>query len=243
MTSFCKPSPKNQTNVTKNVIYKRIAPGSIIYSDCWKSYNKIKSLDRNFSHYTVNHDIHFVDPVTKVHTNSVESIWNSAKIHFKRMRGCKREYLQGYLDEFMFRRNNCTQRVDAFDSIINNIAEQYPPHTIIEDKDEELVVGFDDLCIDENDTEFSSVENDDEEDQNVQNLYEDLPLGNIEELELRQRHVDEEKVVDEENVVDEETWESKVTSMISDMIKVKKPLFIKFDSSLFLCLEFIFCKI
>jgi hypothetical protein len=68
-----------------------------------------------------------------------------------------------------------------------------------------LVVGFDDLCIDENDTEFSSVENDGEEDLNVQ----DLPLDNIEELELRQQHlkhqtIDEEPVVGDEQVVDEE---------------------------------------
>ncbi len=47
----------------------------------------------------------------------------------------------------------------------------------------------------------------------------------VKELELRQQHL-------KHQVVDEETWESKVTSIIFDMIKVKKPLFIKFDSSL-----------
>ena len=52
---------------------------------------------------------------------------------------------------------------------------------------------------------FQSVENDGEEDLNVQ----DLPLDNIEELELRQQHlkhqtIDEEPVVGDEQVVGEE---------------------------------------
>ncbi|CAF0826290.1 unnamed protein product [Brachionus calyciflorus] len=47
-----------------NVIYRYILPGTIIYSDCWSSYSRIRRLDKNFEHFMVNHDLHFVDPKT-----------------------------------------------------------------------------------------------------------------------------------------------------------------------------------
>jgi hypothetical protein len=53
---------------------------------------------------TVNHDFHFFDPNTGVHTNGVESKWCVAKAPIKQMRGISRDYLQSYLDEFCWRR-------------------------------------------------------------------------------------------------------------------------------------------
>ena len=80
--------PKRDSHTLLNVIYKHIAPETTILSDCWSSYRRIKDLpDRQYQHKTVNHDLHFVDPVTLTHTNSIESVWNSAKMHLKSMRG------------------------------------------------------------------------------------------------------------------------------------------------------------
>lgn len=80
--------PKRDASTLLNVIYKHIAPETTIFSDCWKAYSQIKNLpNRFYQHKTVNHDLHFVDPETLTHTNSIESLWNSAKIHFKTMRG------------------------------------------------------------------------------------------------------------------------------------------------------------
>ena len=39
----------------------------------------------------------------KVHTNGIESIWKDVKMGLKRMCGIKREYVQQYLDEFVWR--------------------------------------------------------------------------------------------------------------------------------------------
>ena len=135
-------------------------------------------LDKEYKHYTVNHDLHFVVPITKVHTNSVESIWNSAKMHFKRMRGCKREYIQSYLDEFMFRRIFTDQRTEAIDAILNAIAKQYVPGKI----DDSLSLDFENLFLCENeenegDIEFETEENDD--------IEIELELGDIEDLQIR----------------------------------------------------------
>ncbi|CAF1034829.1 unnamed protein product [Brachionus calyciflorus] len=123
-----------------NLIYKHIAPNSIIHSDCWAAYNRIQYLNKNYTHLTVDHDLHFVDPKTRVQTNSIESVWNSAKIHLKKMRGVNRNYLQSYLDEFTWRHNQNLTRNGAFEAILDVIAEAYNPESGIQfdKKDQDL---------------------------------------------------------------------------------------------------------
>lgn len=78
-----------------SIIYRRCRPGTIIFSDAWAAYNDIALLDRRFAHYVVNHALHFVAPELvevngeqqKLHTNCIESDWNSCKSRFKQMRG------------------------------------------------------------------------------------------------------------------------------------------------------------
>ena len=55
-------------------INKFIAPGTIIYSDCWAAYSKLS--EHGYTHMTVNHSKHFKDPCTGVHTNNIEGLWN-----------------------------------------------------------------------------------------------------------------------------------------------------------------------
>jgi len=55
------------------------------------------------AHQVVVHRRHFVDPVNGVHTQEVESCWNNLKLGQKMRRGLKREDLQSYLDEQMWR--------------------------------------------------------------------------------------------------------------------------------------------
>ena len=45
------------------------------------------------SHAVVNHFIHFIDPVTGVHMNNVESYWNQVKRKLKHTKGCHRHHL------------------------------------------------------------------------------------------------------------------------------------------------------
>ncbi|CAF1090455.1 unnamed protein product, partial [Brachionus calyciflorus] len=99
------------------------SPNTIIYSDCWKSYDRIRLLDKNYQHFTVNHDIFFVDPKTGVHTNGIESILCSAKSLFKKMRGVSRPYLQPYLDEYTWRYNQNLLRTGAFGAILRLISK------------------------------------------------------------------------------------------------------------------------
>jgi hypothetical protein len=45
-----------------NIIRERILPGTIIVSYLWASYSTIN--DNSFEHFTVNHSLYFVDPIT-----------------------------------------------------------------------------------------------------------------------------------------------------------------------------------
>ncbi len=75
-------------------------------SDCWSSYAKIHRLNNDYVHDTVNHDLQFVcSDYVSIHTNGIESVWNTTKIHIKVMRGVSRKYLNSYLNEVIWRRN------------------------------------------------------------------------------------------------------------------------------------------
>ena len=103
------------------IIKKVVRPGSIIHSDMWRAYINIER-DLGFEHHTVNHSLHFVDPVTGIHTQSIESYWNKHKSEIKTMRGCKRSFLSSYLQEFMWRERFS---VDGLANLCRHIAMQY----------------------------------------------------------------------------------------------------------------------
>ena len=77
------------------------------------------------AHMVVNHSIHFVNPVTGVHTNSVESYWNRVKRKLKHMKGCHRHQLPLYLDEFMWMEPAGEEQMHL-NNMCANISTQYP---------------------------------------------------------------------------------------------------------------------
>ena len=108
------------------IIQAHIAPGSVVHSDQWRAYSQVSSLPGIAAHNTVNHSINFVEPVTGVHTQHVESYWNRVKVKLKGMRGCHAHQVPSYLDEFMWRERHATTGEIAFYSIMQDIADQYP---------------------------------------------------------------------------------------------------------------------
>ena len=69
---------KNRKKNTINEIFKRhINQQSIIYTDKWKGYSGLNNI--GYTHNTVNHSIHFVNPITGVHTNTIEGNWCALK--------------------------------------------------------------------------------------------------------------------------------------------------------------------
>ena len=109
------------------IIQRQVQPGSIVYTDQWAAYHQMQRR-LGLHHRTVNHSLHFVDPVTGAHTHYAESNWCAAKEKFKKMKGnTNPNFLIEYLYEFMWRRwygdphpNGCFQR------LLQDIAEQNP---------------------------------------------------------------------------------------------------------------------
>ena len=95
------------------IVTAHTAPGSVIHSDMWAAYRRVQQLPPVAAHNTVNHSRNFVDPVTGVHTQNIESYWN-------------RVQLPSYLDEFMWRERHGKTYRDTLDNIIRDIAQDYP---------------------------------------------------------------------------------------------------------------------
>jgi len=94
--------PSRTREVLFGVIEGVCAPGTIIHSDCWAAYRQLQN-HLGFEHHTVNHRHNFVDPLTGVHTQHVESYWNRVKSRIKEMKGLSRESLPKFVSEFVFK--------------------------------------------------------------------------------------------------------------------------------------------
>ena len=78
----------------------------MIHSDQWGEYHgaiAAISVILPYIHQSVNHTMHFVDPLTVAHTNYVENYWKNLKIKFKAMSGTDRELIPSYIDEHNWR--------------------------------------------------------------------------------------------------------------------------------------------
>ncbi|RNA25960.1 ISXO2-like domain-containing, partial [Brachionus plicatilis] len=123
-----------------SIIYDKCESGSIIFSDCWASYNKI-AMFKNFTHKTVNHSVNFLDPNNGACTNRIESLWRACKQKFKEMNGCKRVYIQSYIDEFIWRFNNnvTTDRIACYNLILREISKFYRPGISLNEFEEKVL--------------------------------------------------------------------------------------------------------
>ena len=106
-------------------IKNHIKPGSVIYSDSWRGYNRDELIEAGFSHFTVNHRYNFIDPETAANTQKVERLWGSAKWRNKKHRGTARHHLESYLAEFMCRQE--AKQENFFDWILKTISNIWPP--------------------------------------------------------------------------------------------------------------------
>ena len=102
-----------------------IAPGSIIISDMWASYQGIETMiGRNYTRQTVNHTENFVDPTTGAHTQTIESFWHVYKMKNMRQCGTRRSLVDSYLCEFVWRQRY--KNTDLFMQIINDMSQFHP---------------------------------------------------------------------------------------------------------------------
>lgn len=96
------------------VMQRFIRPGSIIYTDCWKGYTDVIFEEMGMFHDTVNHTYNWVDPITGVHTNTIEGTWSAMKWHGTPIRQRTRELVQANLFAFIWKRKNAGNEWEEF---------------------------------------------------------------------------------------------------------------------------------
>jgi transposase-like protein len=114
-----KVIPKVTREVLQDVILDSVEGKSTVYTDGWKAYSQLKTLD--FVHETVNHLDEYVRG--EVHTNGIENFWALLK------RGLKGTYvavepfhLDRYVTEQVFRYNNRKMKdADRFDLAVRGM--------------------------------------------------------------------------------------------------------------------------
>ena len=87
------------------IIRCRVEPDSIVYTDCWRSYNALDV--SKFKHYRINHSKLFSQKQN--HINGIENFWNQAKRHMRKFNGIPRQHFNLFLKGCEWRFNIGTQ--------------------------------------------------------------------------------------------------------------------------------------
>ena len=93
------------------IIRCKIKPDSIVYTDCWRSYNALDVSE--FKHYRINHSKLFAKK--KNHINGIENFWNQAKRHMRKFNGIPRQHFELFLKECEWRFNLASSKEQLLD--------------------------------------------------------------------------------------------------------------------------------
>lgn len=115
---FVKEIESRDRETLLDVIKKHVLPGSIIYTDLWKGYTGLEQ--QGYEHHTVNHSQHFVDPVTQIHTNRIEGLWNGLKMNI-RPRNRVKCTIEDHLFEAVWRKKHQDNLWQGFLDALNEV--------------------------------------------------------------------------------------------------------------------------
>ena len=90
-----------KTDTLMPIITSKIKPDSIVYTDCYKSYNALDVSD--FKHFRINHSKEFAKDSN--HINGIESFWNQAKRVLRKYNGINKKHFHLFIKECEFRFN------------------------------------------------------------------------------------------------------------------------------------------
>lgn len=94
---------RNSSTISQ-IIEKHVHEGSIIYTDCWKGYDYLEGSEK-YMHRKVNHSLYFKDPITGIHTNSIEGTWAAVKSKIAKRYRCEM-HLKDHINSYIWRRQN-----------------------------------------------------------------------------------------------------------------------------------------
>lgn len=117
---YIKHIENTEGNTILPLIESKVAKNSIVYTDEYKPYRKLKQI---FRHKYVNHSQgKYV--VGEAHTNNIESFWSNMKrCIYSTYHSISKKHLQRYLDEITFRHNNTLS--DRFSLVLASGSNKY----------------------------------------------------------------------------------------------------------------------
>ena len=124
---FAVPVQNRSAQTLLQIINRYVRPGSIIYTDCWRGYRTNDLAALGFHHNTVNHTFNFVDPVTGVHTNTIEGTWSAMKSSIA-VRHRTTQYIGNELLVFIWKRKHEANLWERFLHVIGNIEYEEIDH-------------------------------------------------------------------------------------------------------------------
>lgn len=104
---YTKVVQDTKTDTLMYIIHKKIVPDSIVYTDCYRSYNALDVSE--FHHFRINHSTHFAEEKFN-HINGIENFWSQAKRVLRKYNGIPKTSFHLFLKECEFRFNYGTPK-------------------------------------------------------------------------------------------------------------------------------------
>lgn len=99
---FVKVVGDTKADTLMSIIRQKVAPDSVVYTDCYASYNALDVA--GFHHQRINHSTDFVLPSGN-HINGIENFWNQAKRVLRKYNGIPKQSFPLFIKECEFRFN------------------------------------------------------------------------------------------------------------------------------------------
>ena len=93
--------------------------------DEWRAYRGIVRLPMWLQHRKVRHLQHFVDPITRYHTQNIERKWGELKAVFRKKKGIHDKQLNRHIAETLWR-ERFGQTRHVFYNFWAHVSELYP---------------------------------------------------------------------------------------------------------------------
>ena len=94
-------------------------------SDEWKAFRGIVRLPMWLLYRRVRHSQHFVDPITRYHTQNIERKWGELKAVIREKKGIHDKQLNSHIAEFLWRERYGKIR-EVFYNFWSHVVELYP---------------------------------------------------------------------------------------------------------------------
>lgn len=99
---YTKVIADTKANTLMPIIIRKIAPDSVVYTDCYRSYNALDV--SGFHHQRINHSTHFAEAKIN-HINGIENFSSQAKRCLRKYNGIPKQHFHLFLKECEFRFN------------------------------------------------------------------------------------------------------------------------------------------